>query len=293
MQNSNKTEYSLYTSSKKRIILTLSRSNLTDKIEDSLQCLRLVLVINGCGEVTSDKLKNSFSQGDVFIFSDEKSFELTPFGDAEIYLFKFNLSDFIDGDYKILTKELLEKFRLQSKDGFEKLNGIHASAKKILNSAFMIENEFENKTDCSEYVIKAYIALIISLVIQYFSKELDNRELRLGNHYSDVEKSLVYINENLSEKLTLDDLAKIANMGKTGYSAAFKNITGMTVWEYILNARIELASRYLIEKGDEFNVTEIAMMCGFNNTTHFINIFKKIRGSTPRDFKKNYDNPCF
>ena len=209
MQNSNKTEYSLYSASKKRIILTLSRLNLTDNLEDRLQCVRLVIVINGCGKVRWDKRETCFSAGDIFLFSDEKSFEICPSGETEIYLMKFSLSDFIDGDYKIFTKELLEKFRLKSKDGFEKLNGIHASAKKILSSAFMIENEFETKTDCTEYVIKAYVALIISLVMQYFSKEIDNRELKLGNHYNDVEKSLVFINENLSEKITLDDCNEV------------------------------------------------------------------------------------
>lgn len=87
--------------------------------------------------------------------------------------------------------------------------------------------------------------------------------------------------------------AKSVGMGKTNYSIAFKSVTGMTVWDYILNARIELASGYLTEKGDDLNVTEIAMLCGFNNTAHFTKIFKKIRGKTPGDFKKDTDNPCF
>ena len=103
---------------------------------------------------------------------------------------------------------------------------------------------------------------------------------------------MVYINENLSEKITLDELAQVANMGKTGFSTEFKSITGMTVWEYIINARIELASSYLIEK-EGLNVTEISLMCGFNDNAHFAKIFKKIKGSTPREFKKKSNNPCF
>jgi transcriptional regulator GlxA family with amidase domain len=136
------------------------------------------------------------------------------------------------------------------------------------------------------------MGLIISHAIQYLYDELDRGGAARSAHSAAIERSLVYINENLSEKITLDELAQVAGMGKTGFSTAFKSITGMTVWEYILNARVELASSYLIEKND-FNVTEISLMCGFNDNAHFAKIFKKIKGSTPSEFKKKSSNPCF
>ena len=142
-------------------------------------------------------------------------------------------------------------------------------------------------------MIKAYLVLILSLAMQYLSEELSNEGLSRSQHYKSIKKSLDYIKENLSDKLTLDDLARIANMGKTNYSLAFKAVTGMTVWDYIQHARIEMAANYLLEKKGDFNITEIALMTGFHNPAHFTKTFKKIKGNTPSEFKNDSGNSCF
>ena len=158
---------------------------------------------------------------------------------------------------------------------------------------YMIEKEFENETAVIHYVIKAYVILILSLIMQYLLSDLDDGKVNRNPHYKSIKETIVYIDDNLAKKMTLDELACVAKMGKTNFSVAFKNVTGMTVWEYILNARIEFAANYLSEKRDDFNITEIAMMSGFNDVAHFAKIFKKIKGDTPKEFKKNSQNPCF
>lgn len=122
---------------------------------------------------------------------------------------------------------------------------------------------------------------------------MKNEAQEQNTHYKNIEKSIAYIHENLSKKITLEELAQIAMMGKTNYSVFFKKMTGMTVWEYIINARVALASSYLLENKDEYNITELTFQCGFNNSAYFNKIFKKLKGKTPRDFMKNIDNPCF
>ena len=139
---------------------------------------------------------------------------------------------------------------------------------------------------------------IIKVADTFFAQEVINRIAIIAPSaviitIKDIEKALVYINENITEKIELSTLAKIANMGKTNFSITFKKVTGMTVWEYILNTRIELAANYLIEKKDKYNITEIAFMSGFNNSAHFNKTFKKLKGKTPSDFKNSHENPCF
>ena len=108
-----------------------------------------------------------------------------------------------------------------------------------------------------------------------FFEDLKNETREQNAHYKNIEKSIAYIHENLSKKITLEELAQIAMMGKTNYSVFFKKMTGMTVWEYIINARVALASSYLLENKDEYNITELAFRCGFNNSAYFNKIFKK------------------
>ena len=175
----------------------------------------------------------------------------------------------------------------------DKINGIHLNGKKIIEAMFMIESEFENKSQGSNFVIKSYLTLILSLSMQYYLNGSDNSALKRSAHYKNIERTLLYINENIASKITLEELAQIANMGKTNYSLAFKNATGMTVWEYIMNTRVELASSYLIEQKDDFNVTEVAFLCGFNSAAHFSKTFKKLKGKAPSDYKRKQQNPCF
>ena len=284
--------YTMYSEEKKRIVLSLWHDRLPDGFSDGDGTARLLLITRGDGSLITDECNERFSDGDLFIIDSGRSFSVKASDACEAFLVKFNISDFIDTDFKIFTKEIVAKFISRIEASVPKLSGVHINAKKIQSSLFMILSELENQNACSHYVVRAYMGLILSHAIQYLHDELDRGVLTRSAHYAGIERSLVFINENLSEKITLDELARVAGMGKTGFSAAFKDITGMTVWEYILNARVALASSYLIEKND-LNVTEISLMCGFNDNAHFAKIFKKIKGSTPSEFKKKSNNPCF
>lgn len=288
-----KSIYTLYSDKLKRIVFTLWRDKISDGFTDADGYVRIFSVTGGSGSITFDGITESFSEGDTFIFDNQKSFSVSDCRDTEAFLLKFNLSNFVDAEYSVISKNNMSDFQSRIGSSGEKLSGIHLNTKKIQDALYMIENEFENENSGSYGVIRAYVILILSLAIQYMFAEPDGVAVNKTTYYKSIKKSLVYINEHLSEKLTLDDLAKSANMGKTNFSVAFKRVTGMTVWDYILNSRIEFAANYLVEKGDDLNITEIAMISGFNNVAHFTKTFKRIKGNTPREFKKNPQNPCF
>ncbi len=289
----NKSVYTLYSKEKKKIVLTFYRTVIDSTFSDDDGCIRILSVIDGEGEFSVDGVVDKFVSGDSLMFEKGRSFTLRSSGSMEIFVMKFSLSDFVDGEYRVFNKCDIEKFCVMLEKNTDKINGVHLNGKKLLEAMFMIENEFENRNSCSDFVIKAYLVLILSLTVQYYQDGFSSGEIKRSAHYKSIERTLLYINENLASKITLEELAHIANMGKTNYSIAFKNATGMTVWEYILNARVELASSYLIENKDDFNVTEVAFMCGFNNSAHFSKTFKKLKGKAPSDYKKKQENPCF
>ena len=103
-----------------------------------------------------------------------------------------------------------------------------------------------------------------------------------------INKSKDYIQENLTENLTLEDLARVANMSKTYYTTIFKKETGVSLWDYIVSKRIEMAKKII--KNDNSTMLEIATKCGFNNTANFNRAFKKHTGKTPSQYRK--DEEC-
>lgn len=107
------------------------------------------------------------------------------------------------------------------------------------------------------------------------------KELSGGNRLARV---VQYIKENIRENLQLDDLAGQACLSKAHFLRTFKQELGLTPMEYVLKERLKLARKFLLL--GEFQIQEVSMMSGFNNTTYFIRAFKHEFGCTPKAFSK-------
>lgn len=97
---------------------------------------------------------------------------------------------------------------------------------------------------------------------------------------SQVEQLLKYINRNLTEELSIDQLAETFFLSKYHMMRKFKNETGYTIHNYITSKRLLLA-RSLISQGTP--VMKAAELSGFNDYTTFVRSYKKQFGRTPSD----------
>lgn len=99
-----------------------------------------------------------------------------------------------------------------------------------------------------------------------------------------LKKVLLYINENYSSPIRLDDLALLINLNVQYFCRYFKENIGKTVTEYINEIRIEKAAEALVETNDK--IINIAQDAGFDNIGYFIRRFKKEKGLTPTEYRK-------
>jgi AraC-like DNA-binding protein len=102
-----------------------------------------------------------------------------------------------------------------------------------------------------------------------------------------IELVMEYINKNYREKITLSEVARLVNMADGAFSRFFKTRTGISFMDCLLEARLGHASRLLIETTQ--SVSEIAYSCGFNNLSNFNRLFKKRKGSVPKEFREDYN----
>lgn len=84
--------------------------------------------------------------------------------------------------------------------------------------------------------------------------------------------------------LTLPELAKKFGLSESGLSKKIKAFTNMTFKEYLTKTRIEAAKSLLISS--EKSITEIAVLCGYNSSNFFGDVFKKNMGMSPSSYKK-------
>ena len=98
-----------------------------------------------------------------------------------------------------------------------------------------------------------------------------------------LRRVLDYIHDNLGEDLSLAAMADLAAMSATHFSKAFKSATGTSPLQYVIAARLDLASVLL--KTSELTVAEIAYRVGYQDLSRFGQHFKRKFGATPAAFR--------
>ena len=91
-----------------------------------------------------------------------------------------------------------------------------------------------------------------------------------------------YINENYTEKISLDNLCSIFATNKTTLCRGFKKIYGVTLLNYINSLKLKHAKRMLRER--KYSITEISEQCGFNSVHYFCRFFTKQTGIPPKRY---------
>jgi AraC-like DNA-binding protein len=99
-----------------------------------------------------------------------------------------------------------------------------------------------------------------------------------------VAATLARIHERYTEPLTVDELARLAEVSAGHLGETFKKRTGLTIHQYVTKLRIERA-RALLEE-TELSVTEICHRAGFEDSGYLTRVFKRATGVTPRAYRE-------
>jgi AraC family transcriptional regulator len=94
-----------------------------------------------------------------------------------------------------------------------------------------------------------------------------------------------YIEENVSEQISLTELAKLVRLSVFHFSRAFKQSFGVPPHRYHTSRRIERA-KVLLAKTNQ-SVTEVALDMGFSDTSSFTTAFRKLAGRTPTEYRRS------
>lgn len=99
-------------------------------------------------------------------------------------------------------------------------------------------------------------------------------------------KMMTYIEEHLTEKIELAQLAEHVNLSRTYASAIFKEELGITISEFILKERMLEAKRML--RDTDLTVAVIADRLAFCSQSYFTKNFTETEGMTPVDYRKQF-----
>lgn len=113
------------------------------------------------------------------------------------------------------------------------------------------------------------------------------RQIKKAHIYSKhIVLCIDYIYNHLHSRITIAELAKTAAINESYLSKLFKKETGMSVSDYIRIRKIEAAENML--KYTEYTYSDIAEYLAFSSQSHFIDVFRKTIGLTPKEYRNKY-----
>lgn len=99
-----------------------------------------------------------------------------------------------------------------------------------------------------------------------------------------------YMERNLSENITLDQLAGEARLSRYHFLRRFSVATGKTPMQYLTALRID-AARHLLAAGDD-PISQVGRLCGFPNPENFARVFRKHVGCSPSEYRQRGQHPA-
>ena len=149
----------------------------------------------------------------------------------------------------------------------------------------LFEEMFQNlemgySTENMEYVSFCLIHFLASLK---YSNQF--HEISKAKKTDVIQKSILFMKENLEHKITLKDIAHHVNYSTSHFSAFFAQKTSYAPMEYYNKMKIQRACSYL--QFSDMQVQEIAFLLGFYDPFHFSNAFKQEMEVTPKEYRNN------
>ena len=129
-----------------------------------------------------------------------------------------------------------------------------------------------------------YVYLILGLIKDAV---IDNERETFENDTELLSRLLLYINDNYGKNLSLSILSKVFGYHPGYISAYFKSHINIGISRYINVIRLKMAITLIEQK--KYNITEIAMECGFASTRTFYRAFRNEFGCSPKEYLRD----CF
>ena len=170
---------------------------------------------------------------------------------------------------KIHVRELLSIMARGAMEG-------GADANDIFKFCYSCENDMESAVDFES------LGVWLTASLHGFIRFLF--DTTVAKHQNVIRKTTALIQENLAEKLTLEQAADAVYLSKSYFCRILKEELGCTFTEYVNRIRVETSKKYL--EHTLISVSDVAATVGFEDPSYFTRVFRKITGVTPKKYRE-------
>lgn len=227
-----------------------------------------------CALVINDT-EYHLEKGDVLLVYPGESFRVYTKGDEDFVRYFIHL-DFYN------TKNLKRRTPiLPNGKKWPRLVHIKTDAEIRAICSTIVYHMHNHSTACS-IITSGELKALLGLVLNAYLNTKATFQFRRIKSYKNIIKAEKFIRANYQRDITLQDMAREANLSETYFGNIFKKITGKSPIDSLTSTRINHAKRLLIET--DHNISEISSLVGYEDSHYFSYIFKQKEGITPSEF---------
>lgn len=255
------------------------------QVKHSHSRFEINIVRSGSGEYSTATAAYPIRAGDFYIFSSNEQHCITEVSSSELCITVLHFEPrYLIGSLNGHNADLAGFCFSHSHDFSNRIRG--EAAPDLRHCFFSVQSELKERKIGCEAAIKAYLELMLTDLLRSFDYITPQSDLSRPSVLSML-KVYNYIDEHLSEHLTLEELSGVAGLSPNYFSHIFKKMNDISLWDYITAKRVEKAIALITSGADEQTMLDTALSCGFNSTVNFNKAFKKHKGITPSGLKKN------
>ncbi len=190
-----------------------------------------------------------------------------------------------EGIHLILEPELIDYAapELVDPDTIELVPHFIKADSLVHQIAIALKTELEmNGSGSKLYAESAATFLAVHLVQHYSTLKPCCQRQEGGLSHCKLKQAVDYIQDHLAEEICLDELAGYLGLSRYYFCRLFKQSTGLSPYQYVIQCRVERA-KYLLRRGG-LSLGDVALACGFTHQSHLHRHFKRLTGVTPKRF---------
>lgn len=142
-----------------------------------------------------------------------------------------------------------------------------------INNQFLKSLQQINDLDSLCYKLQETVEVFTESMFNYIPSK----------NYELMKKAMLFISNNFSDNITLEDVANHVHLNPAYFSSLFKQSAGSSFKEYLNMVRIEESKRLLANT--DYSIIDIAIATGFEDQSYFSKVFKKYTGLTPKQYR--------
>ncbi|CAM4327066.1 helix-turn-helix transcriptional regulator [Paenibacillus tarimensis] len=244
--------------------------------------IELLLIDQGELDVYIEDEYHHLTPGDIVVIgSSQLHRDKSTSGPLDYYVLQFDIDQFFDHS----TMQYI-RFFTETKNPLSRINYIFKERPHVKEKIAGFIREIFEEAAAKPPGYEMAVSILIKNILLLLLRNDPERALEEGEDFDRIRLKPVfdYVEANLTSRIHVDHVCKLANMSYYYFVKFFKKAVGLSFTEYVNYRKIKWAERILLT--EDRSISEIGEKIGIPNMAHFYKMFKKYNDCSPKEYQK-------